>query len=69
MTARILQFEPPPHGARRNGEERFAAAVDEQGCISIVIGDGDDQRTWTLTPRQAVELAAFLNHGWMARLR
>jgi hypothetical protein len=69
LTSRILQFEAHPHVYSIHGEERFAAAVDELGFFRFVIGDGDDQRTWTLTPRQAVELAAFLNHGWMARLR
>ena len=67
MTARILQFGPPPHG--RHGEERFEASIDQQGCIRLVIGDGEARRTWVLTPRQAVELAAFLNNDCMARLR
>jgi hypothetical protein len=69
MTARIIQFTPPSRGPGYDGEERFEASVDEDGSIRIVIGDAHGQRTWTLTPRQAVELVGFLNNDWMARLR
>ena len=67
MSARIIRFEPPAR--RPDDEERFEASVDEDGSIRIVIGNAQGQQTWTLTPRQAVELAAFLNNDWMRRLR
>jgi hypothetical protein len=69
MSARIIQFTPPTRGPGYDGEERFEASVDEDGSIRIVIGNARGQQTWTLTPRQAVELAQFLNNDWMTRLR
>jgi hypothetical protein len=69
MSARILQFTPLSRGPGYDGEERFEASVDEDGSIRIVIGSAQGQQTWSLTPRQAVELARFLETDWMTRLR
>jgi hypothetical protein len=69
MTARILQFGPPPQSPAAGDEPRFEASVDNDGRIRFTIGDAHSEQSWTLSPRQVVELAAFLNHDWMARLR
>lgn len=69
MTARILQFGPPANDSPDGDEPRFEASADDDGRIRFTIGDAHGQQSWTLTPRQAVELAAFLNIDWMARLR
>jgi hypothetical protein len=66
MSARILQF-PPPAG-ETPADERFEASVAEDGAIRIVIGNAQGEQTWTLTPRQAVLLAEFLDNDWMTRL-
>jgi hypothetical protein len=67
MTARILQFPPPP-GGDGPADERFEASVAEDGSIRIVIGNAQGEQTWTLSPRQAVQLAEFLDNDWMTRL-
>jgi hypothetical protein len=65
VTARILQFGS---AANDPGEKthRFEASVADDGCIRIVIGHSEGEQVWLLTPRQAVELAAFLNNEWAA---
>ena len=67
MTARILQFPPSP-GGQAVADERFEASIAEDGSIRIVIGNAQGEQTWTLTPRQAVQLAEFLDNDWMTRL-
>ena len=49
-------------------DERFEASIAEDGSIRIVIGNAQGEQTWTLTPRQAVQLAEFLDNDWMTRL-